>query len=60
MVSSATSIGGGLGGPKTKPKGDADGQWVNIPTPPAIRFNDEGGHGKVGEACLLDMVRLTC
>ncbi len=22
----------GLGGPKTKPKGVADGQWVNIPT----------------------------
>ena len=23
----------GLGGPKTNPKGVADGQWVNIPTP---------------------------
>jgi len=23
----------GLGGPKAKPKGAADGQWVNIPTP---------------------------
>ena len=23
----------GLGGPKANPKGVADGQWVNIPTP---------------------------
>jgi len=23
----------GLGGPKVNPKGVADGQWVNIPTP---------------------------
>lgn len=33
-VSVATMIGHGLGGPKGKPFGVPDGQWVNIPTLP--------------------------
>jgi len=33
-VSLAMVISQGLGGPKAKPKGVADGQWVNIPTLP--------------------------
>jgi len=33
-VSVATVIDHGLGGPKGKPKGAPDGQWVNIPTLP--------------------------
>ena len=32
-VSSATIIGGGLVGPKARPKGVVDGQQVNIPAP---------------------------
>ena len=55
----ATSIGVGLVGPKPQPKGAGDGQPVNIPAPPTSRFKAKGGHGKLGEACLLDMVRLT-
>ena len=32
-VSLAMVFNQGLGGPKTNPKGVADGQWVNTPTP---------------------------
>ncbi len=47
-VSYATFIDVGLVGPKVYPKGVTDGQQVKIPTPPNIRFNTKGGHGKVG------------
>ena len=57
-VSYATSFGVGLVGPKSRPKGVDDGQPVNIPAPPADRFKVKEGHGKLGRACLLDMVRL--
>ena len=56
-VSYATLFGVGLVGPKSRPKGVDDGQPVNIPAPPAYRFKAKGGHGKLGGACLLDMVR---
>ncbi|KKM17750.1 hypothetical protein LCGC14_1672650 [marine sediment metagenome] len=35
-VSSATKIGGGLGGPKAMANAAADGQPVNIPAPPYL------------------------
>ena len=57
-VSYATSFGVGLVGPKSRPQGVDDGQPVNIPAPPTYRFKAKEGHGKLGEACLLDMVRL--
>ena len=56
-VSYATSFGVGLVGPKSRPRGVDDGQPVNIPAPPVPRFKTKGGHGKLGGACLLDMVR---
>ena len=55
-VSYATLFDVGLVGPKPRPKGAGDGQRVNIPVPPASRFKAKGGRGKVGGACLLDMV----
>ena len=58
-VSYATSVGIGLVGPKLRPQGVGDGQQVNIPAPSFFRFKAKGGHGKVGEACPLDMVRPT-
>ena len=58
-VSYATSFGVGLVGPKSRPQGVDDGQLVNIPAPPANRFKVKEGHGKLGGACLLDMVRAT-
>ena len=57
-VSYATSFGVGLVGPKSRPQGVDDGQTVNIPSPSTYRFKVKEGHGKLGEACLLDMVRL--
>jgi hypothetical protein len=57
-VSYATSFGVGLVGPKSRPQGVDDGQLVNIPAPPTDRFKVKEGHGKLGRACLLDMVRL--
>ena len=56
-VSYATSFGVGLAGPKSRPQGVDDGQLVNIPAPPMDRFKAKEGHGKLGRACLLDMVR---
>ena len=56
-VSYATSFDVGLVGPKPRPQGAGDGQPVNIPAPPSFRFKTKGGHGKLGGACLLDMVR---
>ena len=57
-VSYATLFGVGLVGPKPRPKGAGDGQRVNIPVPPIYCYKAKGGHGKVGEAHPLDMVRL--
>ena len=56
-VSYATSIDVGLGGPKTRPKGVVDGQQVDIPAPPTVRYQTQGGHRRVGGSCPLDMVR---
>ena len=42
-VSYATSIGVGLGGPKSRPTGVDDGQQVNIPAPPVICLMLRGG-----------------
>jgi hypothetical protein len=56
-VSYATLVVVGLVGPKPRPKGVGDGQLVNIPAPPIYRFKVKEGHGKLGGACLLDMVR---
>ena len=56
-VSYATSFVVGLAGPKLRPQGVGDGQLVNIPVPPLIRFKVKEGHGKLSRACLLDMVR---
>ena len=56
-VSYATLIDVGLVGPKPRPQGVGDGQPVNIPAPPLIRFKVKEGHGKLGRACPLDMVR---
>ena len=58
-VSYATSFDVGLAGPKPRPQGVGDGQLVNIPAPPMDRFKAKEGHGKLGSACLLDMVRAT-
>ena len=58
-VSYATSFVVGLAGPKPRPQGVGDGQLVNIPAPPMDRFKAKEGHGKLGRACLLDMVRLS-
>ena len=58
-VSYATSFVVGLAGPKSRPKGVDDGELVNIPAPPLDRFKAKEGHGKLGRACLLDMVRLS-
>ena len=55
-VSYATSVGVGLGGPKARPKGVADGQQVNIPAPLVV-CHAQGGRRKVSEAHPLDMVR---
>jgi len=56
-VSYATSVGVGLAGPKSRPWGVDDGQPVNIPAPFAGRFKAKEGHGKLGRAHPLDMVR---
>ena len=56
-VSYATSFGVGLVGPKSRSQGVDDGQLVNIPAPLTNRFKAKEGHGKLGEACPLDMVR---
>ena len=58
-VSYATSFDVGLAGPKPRPQGVGDGQLVNIPAPPMNRFKAKEGHGKLGRARLLDMVRRT-
>ena len=58
-VSYATSFVVGLAGPKPRPRGVGDGQLVNIPAPPMDRFKVKEGHGKLGRACPLDMVRAT-
>ena len=41
-VSRATRIVPGLVGPKTRPKGVADGQQVNIPAPYVVRLTEGG------------------
>jgi hypothetical protein len=56
-VSYARSIRVGLVGPKPNPKGEGDGQWVNIPTPPGFRFKAKGRHRRIGRAYPMDMVR---
>ncbi len=56
-VSYATLFDVGLVGPKPRPQGVGDGQLVNIPAPPADRSKVKEGHGKLGGACPLDMVR---
>ena len=56
-VSYGRSVRVGLVGPKPRPRGVGDGQLVNIPAPPMDRFKVKEGHGKLGEACPLDMVR---
>ena len=56
-VSYATSFDVGLVGPKPRPQGVGDGQLVNIPAPPMDRFKAKEGHGKLGRACPLDMMR---
>ena len=58
-VSYATTVDVGLVGPKPRPRGVGDGQLVNIPAPPMDRFKAKEGHGKLGSACPLDMVRTT-
>ena len=58
-VSYATSFGVGLVDPKSRPEGVDDGEPVNIPAPLADRFKVKEGHGKLGRACPLDMVRPT-
>jgi hypothetical protein len=58
-VSYATTVDVGLAGPKPRPRGVGDGQLVNIPAPPMDRFKVKEGHGKLGSACPLDMVRTT-
>ncbi len=42
-VSLAMTISQGLGGPKAKPKGVADGQPVNIPALPSKFLQGDGG-----------------
>ena len=42
-VSLAMTISQGLGGPKAKPKGVADGQKVNIPSPAHSILRIDGG-----------------
>ena len=46
-VSYATTFDVGLVGPKPRPQGVGDGQPVNIPAPPLIRFKVKEGHGKL-------------
>ena len=58
-VSYATLFDVGLAGPKPRPQGVGDGEQVNIPAPPMDRFKAKEGHGKLGGACPLDMVRTT-
>ena len=41
-VSYATVIDVGLGGPKPRAKAVGDGQPVNIPAPPAVRYEQWG------------------
>ena len=41
-VSLAMTINQGLGGPKAQPKGEADGQPVNIPAPEHIILKNDG------------------
>ena len=49
-VSSATEIGGGLGGPKAMAKAVADGQLVNIPAP---SYSLSDGVTECSRSCIL-------
>ncbi len=56
-VSYARSIRVGSVGPKPNPKGEGDGQWVNIPIPSGSCSKAKGGHRRISRAYPLDMVR---
>ena len=47
-VSYARLIRVGLVGPKLNPKGEDDGWQVNIPAPPGFRYQQKGGHRRIG------------
>jgi hypothetical protein len=57
-VSYARLIRVGLVGPKLNPNGVGDGQQVNTPALPGFRYQQKGGHSRIGRACPSDMARL--